>query len=92
MVTQGKGIYMGMAFWPGGTIADWGIISETVANATAPLYPCDTTNNWNSTGLSDQAYLVRATATCASHCQGLQFIIVKFTPVRTYWWFTMHAG
>ena len=55
---QGKGIYMGMAFWPGGTIADWGVISETVANATAPLYPCTTTNNWNTTGLSDQAYLV----------------------------------
>ncbi|DBB09491.1 hypothetical protein WJX82_009021 [Trebouxia sp. C0006] len=57
LATKGKGIFMGMAFWPGGTIADWGIISETVANATAPLYPCTTSNNWNTTGLSDQAYL-----------------------------------
>ncbi|DBA91978.1 hypothetical protein WJX79_008729 [Trebouxia sp. C0005] len=57
LATKGKGIYLGMAFWPGGTIADWGVISETVANATAPLYPCTTSNNWNETGLSDQAYL-----------------------------------
>lgn len=55
---QSKGIYLGVAFWPGGTISDWGIISETDANATAPLYPCTTNNNYNNTGLSDQAYLV----------------------------------
>ena len=49
---------MGMAFWPGGTVEDWGIISETVANQTAPLNPCTTDDNWNNTGLSSQAYLV----------------------------------
>ncbi|KAL3148896.1 hypothetical protein ABBQ32_001766 [Trebouxia sp. C0010 RCD-2024] len=48
---------MGVAFWPGGTVEDWGIISETSANQTTPLIPCTTDNNWNNTGLSSQAYL-----------------------------------
>lgn len=55
---QNRGVFMGMAFWPGGTVEDWGITSETIANQTAPLNPCTTDDNWNSTGLSSQAYLV----------------------------------
>lgn len=58
---------MGVAFWPGGTVEDWGIISETSANQTTPLIPCTTDNNWNNTGLSSQAYLVCFTPAKRQH-------------------------
>ncbi|KAK9917440.1 hypothetical protein WJX75_004387 [Coccomyxa subellipsoidea] len=44
--------------WPGGTIEDW----EPAYNADTGVYglhPCNATNNYNHTGLSDAAYLAQ---------------------------------
>jgi hypothetical protein len=49
-------VYVGVALWPGGTIEEWGPVLDTDTQL-AGLNPCNTTNDWNNTGLSDQAYL-----------------------------------
>ena len=49
---------MGVAFWPGGTIQDWGPVFDTAANYTG-LNPCESTAQYNATGLTHQQYLVR---------------------------------
>ncbi|CAL8464782.1 g4317 [Coccomyxa elongata] len=42
--------------WPGGSVANWG--SGINADTAVPgLNPCNATNNYNNTGLSDAAYL-----------------------------------
>ncbi len=54
---QGRGFYVGIAMWPGGKVADW----EPAYNADTGVHglnPCNATNNYNNTGLSDAAYLV----------------------------------
>lgn len=48
---------MGIAYWPGGRIADWGATLNTTTNVKG-LNPCTSTNNFNKTGISDRAYLV----------------------------------
>ena len=48
---------MGIAVWPGGSVANWG--SGINADTAVPgLNPCNATNNYNNTGLSDADYLV----------------------------------
>lgn len=54
---QGNGFYMGIAYWPGGRIADWGATLNTTTNVKG-LNPCTSNNNYNKTGISDRAYLV----------------------------------
>ena len=49
---------MGVAFWPGGTVEDWGAVSDSAANFTG-LSPCESTAEYNATGLTHQRYLVR---------------------------------
>lgn len=59
-ITQGRGFYVGIAMWPGGSVANWG--SGINADTAVPgLHPCNATNNYNNTGLSDAAYLVTYT-------------------------------
>ena len=66
---QNNGMYIGVAFWPGGTVDDWGLVTDTETTVT-PLDPCNKTNNYNNTGESSRSYLVRgrcpgrATDTC----------------------------
>ena len=60
---QNNGMYIGVAFWPGGTVEDWGLVTDTETTTTT-LDPCNKTNNYNSTGESSRSYLVR------SRCHG----------------------
>ena len=55
---QNNGMYIGVAFWPGGTVDDWGLVTDT-ETTIIPLDPCNKTNNYNNTGESSRAYLVR---------------------------------
>ncbi len=55
---QGSGFYVGVAFWPGGTIEDWGPVFNAAANYTG-LSPCESKAEYNATGLTHQQYLVR---------------------------------
>lgn len=68
---QGKGFYVGVAFWPGGTIEDWGPVYQSATNYTGPN-PCLSGTEYNATGLTHQQYLVRSCAvpslaTCCEH-------------------------
>lgn len=60
---QGGGFYIGLAFWPGGTVGDWGPAID--ADTTVPgLSPCLITS-YNGTNTTHQQYLVRLyAATC----------------------------
>ncbi|KAK9816056.1 hypothetical protein WJX74_007119 [Apatococcus lobatus] len=55
--SRGNGFYMGIAYWPGGRIVDWGATLNATTNVKG-LNPCTTTNNFNNTGISDRAYLI----------------------------------
>ncbi|KAK9849396.1 hypothetical protein WJX84_008749 [Apatococcus fuscideae] len=55
--SRGNGFYMGIAYWPGGRIVDWGATLNSTTNV-AGLNPCSSTNNYNKTGISDRAYLI----------------------------------
>ena len=61
---QGKGFYVGVAFWPGGTIEDWGPVYQRATNYSGPN-PCLSSTEYNATGLTHQQYLVRSTM---PHC------------------------
>ena len=63
---QGSGFYVGVAFWPGGTIEDWGPVYNSAANYTG-LSPCESTAEYNATGLTHQQYLVRARDIACAH-------------------------
>ena len=56
---QNNGMYIGVAFWPGGSVDDWGLVTDTETTVT-PLDPCNKTNNYNNTGESSRSYLVRS--------------------------------
>lgn len=66
--SQGAGFNLGLAFWPGGTLDDWGaaIDSETVAPGLSPclLTPYNSTNATDATNIttSHQEYLVNMNA------------------------------
>ena len=53
---QGLGVYMGLAFWPGGMVKDWGPAKISSAIALG-LNPCVTTE-YNQTNSTHQQYLV----------------------------------
>ena len=55
--SQGNGFYMGVAYWPGGRIKDWGATLNATTGIKG-LNPCTTNNNFNKSGISDRAYLV----------------------------------
>lgn len=48
---------MGLAFWPGGTVEDWGSVYNSTKN-TFGLHPCNTTGTYLETGVTPAAYLV----------------------------------
>jgi hypothetical protein len=54
---QGRGFYLGLAFWPGGSVEDWQPVYDADTGQFG-LNPCNTTNNYNNTGVSDAIYLV----------------------------------
>ncbi len=56
---QGGGFFLGVAFWPGGTIQDWGSVYDA-ASGRFGLHPCNVSGNYSTTGLSPAAYLVDA--------------------------------
>ena len=56
---QGRGFYVGVAFWPGGLVEDWLPAYDSSTGAWG-LNPCNTSSTFNNTGQSDAAYLVRA--------------------------------
>jgi hypothetical protein len=60
---QGDGFYVGVAFWPGGSINDWGPVHNATLNYTG-LTPCESAAEYNATGLTHQQYLVR-TLSCS---------------------------
>lgn len=66
--SQGAGFYLGLAFWPGGTLDDWGpaIDSETISPGLSPclLTPYSSTNATDATNIttSHQEYLVNTIA------------------------------
>ena len=63
-------MYIGMAFWPGGTPDDWGRYYDTETRVYG-INPCVTTGEYNGTGLSERDYLV-----------GTQNLL----SVKSYWW------
>ena len=56
---QGRGFYLGIALWPGGSVEDW-LPAYDSSTGLWGLNPCNTTGNFNSTGLSPSQVLVRA--------------------------------
>ena len=60
VLVQGRGFYIGLSFWPGGTIEDWGpVLNETTQQLG--LQPClNATQYINSTNVTHQDYLVSA--------------------------------
>ena len=64
--------------WPGGSIADWEPAYDGDTGVPG-LNPCNATNNYNNTGLSDAAYLVSpsrpqslsSSETAVKNCSGL---------------------
>ena len=58
-LVQGRGFYVGVAFWPGGRVEDWLPAYDSSTGAWG-LNPCNTSSTFNGTGQSDAAYLVRA--------------------------------
>ena len=56
-VVQGGGFYVGVAFWAGGSIEDWGPVHDSTTNFTG-LSPCENSVKYNGTGLTHQQYLV----------------------------------
>lgn len=59
---QGGGFYVGVAFWAGGTIEDWGPVYDSATNYTG-LSPCGSGTEYNETGLTHQEYLVSDAST-----------------------------
>lgn len=57
LLLQGMGFYVGIAFWPGGRVEDWLPAYDSDTQAFG-LNPCNTTNDYNNTALSDAQYLV----------------------------------
>ena len=59
-MVQGRGFYVGLSFWPGGTIDDWGpVLNETTQQLG--LQPClNATAYTNATNITHQDYLVSA--------------------------------
>ena len=52
---QGSGFFLGLAFWPGGAVEDWGVYDA--ASGQYGLHPCNVTGNSTTTGLTPAAYL-----------------------------------
>lgn len=57
---QGSGFYVGVAFWPGHTVQEWGLRYNTTSEEFG-LSPCNVTVD-PVTKTSHRAYLVRVTA------------------------------
>ena len=62
--SKGRGFYVGVAFWPGGTPSDWGPATGVGAGtgaAAAALLPCRAApgapGGFNGTGLGDRPFL-----------------------------------
>ena len=54
---------MGVAFWAGGRVEDWLPVYDSDTQQFG-LNPCNTTNNYNNTALSDSKYLARPLTPC----------------------------
>lgn len=63
LLSKGSGFYLGLAFWPGGTLDDWGPAID-LSTVTPGLSPCllttynNTDSSNNSTPASHQQYLI----------------------------------
>jgi len=55
---QSSGFFVGLAFWPGGSVEDWGAVYNTTTNEFG-LQPCNNTGNYSDSGLTPARYLVR---------------------------------
>ncbi|KAK9820563.1 hypothetical protein WJX72_011663 [[Myrmecia] bisecta] len=58
VATRTRGLYLGIAFWPGGTVEDWKPYYDKELDEFG-LNPCNDQNNFNNSGLSDRAYLAQ---------------------------------
>ena len=63
LLLQGRGFYVGVAFWPGGRVEDWLPVYDSDTQQFG-LNPCNTTNHYNNTALSDSRYLARPLTPC----------------------------
>ena len=66
---QGRGFYVGLAFWPGGTVEDWGPAYDSDTQEFG-LNPCNTTNDYNNTSQSQATYLASPCCTCCLQSHG----------------------
>lgn len=54
---QGRGFYLGVAFWPGGSTDDWGPVYNATSK-TFGLNPCNNVTLMENSTLTQQQYLV----------------------------------
>lgn len=66
---QGRGFYVGIALWPGGSVEDW-LPSYDSTTGEWGLNPCNVTADFNNTGLTPSQYLVRRMLVPSSSCRG----------------------
>lgn len=66
---QGRGFYVGIALWPGGTVEDWKPAYDSDKQEFG-LSPCNTTSGCNNTVQSDETFLVSLYSTRCSQSHG----------------------